>query len=54
MPLNLKITSRASSVKMRKLNIMNDLGKQVLTKKEVVASIPAHFSFGDLEILWNR
>ena len=44
MPFNIKVTLWASFVKARKLNVMNDLGKQVLTKKEVVVSIPPlHF-----------
>ena len=33
MPFNLEVTSRSSSVKVRKLNVMNNLGKHVLTKK---------------------
>jgi len=43
MPLTLKVTSWGSSVKERKLNIMNDLGKQVLTKKGVIVSIARTF-----------
>jgi hypothetical protein len=51
MPYNPKVTSWASSVKACNFNAMNDLGKQVLTKKGVVVSIPPHFSFCELEIL---
>jgi hypothetical protein len=43
MPYHANVTSRASSVKARNFNAMNDLGKQVLTKKEVVVSIPSRF-----------
>jgi hypothetical protein len=45
----LKLTSWATSVKARNFNTMNDLGKQVLTKKWVVVSILPHFSFCELE-----
>jgi len=51
MPFNLKITFDGASVKVRKSNIMKDLGKQFLTKKGVVASMGPHFSFWKLEIL---
>jgi hypothetical protein len=48
-PFTLKLTSWAISVKARNFNTMNDLGKQVLTKKWVVVSILPHFSFCELE-----
>jgi hypothetical protein len=51
MPYSPKVTSWASSVKACNFNAMNDLGKQVVPKKEVVVSIPPHFSFCELEIL---
>jgi len=53
MPFNLRVTSEAFSVKARKSYTMNDLGKQVLTKKRVVVNITPRFSFFGLEMLWN-
>ena len=45
MPLNLKIPVRIVPVKFRKLVIMKDLGKQILTKKGVVANIAGQCIF---------